>query len=128
MKEINLPKEIEEAFNCIDYELSVCNDELPKIKNYITNLQVEVNKLTAESTEWESKCYDLQEENKHLDKVNCHLRKKINNDIYKQRNEEAIEYINEEQQKIDEMGDNYCYLDEYEINDLLNILKGDKDE
>lgn len=34
--------------------------------NYITVLQQEVNKLTAESTEWESKCYDLQEENKRL--------------------------------------------------------------
>lgn len=34
--------------------------------DYITNLQEEVNKLTAESTEWESKCYDLQEENERL--------------------------------------------------------------
>ena len=41
IKKINLPKEIEEAFNCIDYELSVCNDELPKILDYITNLQEE---------------------------------------------------------------------------------------
>lgn len=38
---------------------------------------------------------DLQEENEHLDKVNCQLRKKINNDIYKQRIDKAIKYINE---------------------------------
>lgn len=37
---------------------------------------------------------NLQEENKHLDKVNCQLRKKINNDIYKSRIDKAIEYNN----------------------------------
>lgn len=35
-------------------------------KDYITNLQQEINKLTAESTEWESKYYDLQQENERL--------------------------------------------------------------
>lgn len=34
-----LPKKIMEAFKGIDYELSVCSDELPKILNYITTLQ-----------------------------------------------------------------------------------------
>lgn len=37
-------------------------EHLIELFNYITNLQEEINKLTAESTEWESKCYDLQEE------------------------------------------------------------------
>jgi len=36
---VNLPKEVKEAFICIDYELSVCSCELPKILDYITNLQ-----------------------------------------------------------------------------------------
>lgn len=49
-----------------------CFEERKKLANYITN---------------------LQKENKHLDKVNCKLRKKINNDVYKSRNEKAIEYI-----------------------------------
>lgn len=58
-------KEILDSWN------KVCNNELEYVEltleqmrllfNYITNLQEEVNKLTAESTEWESKCYDLQE-------------------------------------------------------------------
>ena len=34
--------------------------------DYITNLEKENNKLTAESTEWESRCYDLQKENETL--------------------------------------------------------------
>ena len=34
---------------------------LYKVLDYITNLQEQVNKLTVESTEWESKCYELQE-------------------------------------------------------------------
>ena len=47
-------------------------DEMIMFRDYITN---------------------LREKNKHLDEINCHLRKKINNDIYKQRNKKAIEYI-----------------------------------
>ena len=53
-------------------------------KDYITNLQQdtemyaqlkdeyeeEIDKLTAESTEWESKCYDLQQENERLKEQN----------------------------------------------------------
>ena len=39
--EIKLPKKVTEAFNCIDYELSVCSDQLPIILDYITNLQQE---------------------------------------------------------------------------------------
>jgi len=66
--------------------------------SFLEELKQEIDRLTAESTEWESKFYDLQEEITHLDSVNCHLRKKINNDIYKSRCEKAIEeldkYIN----------------------------------
>ena len=64
-------KEILEFKENADYKrLSV--DEITILEDYITN---------------------LQEENEHLDKVNCHLRKKINNDIYKSRNEKAINEV-----------------------------------
>lgn len=46
-----------------------------QLLDYITNLQEEVNKLTAESTEWESKCYDLQEENERLNNIINELEK-----------------------------------------------------
>lgn len=88
--------------------------------DYITNLQEEVNKLTAESTEWESKCYDLQKENESLYKelkLQKGTTRLFKNDLlnvmgnfmgteldafeqqekelqdYKTRNEKAIEYI-----------------------------------
>ena len=61
-----------------------------EILDLITNLQEEINKLTAESTEWESKCYDLQKENEILKEQNvcvgCN-----NNPDYKSRNEKARE-------------------------------------
>ena len=41
----NIPREIINAFRCIDNELSVCSDELPKIFNYITDLQEDNNYL-----------------------------------------------------------------------------------
>lgn len=66
---------------------------------------------------------NLQEENKHLDKVNCHLRKKINNDIYKSRIDKAIEYVksNEFIGKIRLSSEN-----KQSINKLLNILQGNE--
>lgn len=68
-------------------------DDLQKFYDYITN---------------------LQEENKHLDEVNCQLRKKINNDIYKSRCKKAIEYI-EEKGRL-----------KYKPDELINILEGKK--
>ena len=67
------------------------------------------------------RCSKLEQENKrlkeeitHLDSVNCHLRKKINNDIYKKRNEKATKCIKdflctEEYNKVDgkAIADNY---------------------
>lgn len=81
-------KEYQEYYKDIDKEQLIEDIFLVTLyyEGVIKNLQEEVNKLTAESTEWESKCYDLQEElndtikeNKHLDEVNCKLRKNINN-------------------------------------------------
>ena len=57
---------------------------------------------------------NLQEENEHLDKVNCQLRKKINNDIYKQRIDKAIEWVKK----------NMYYFPR--PDELLNILRGDE--
>lgn len=61
-----------------------CFEERKIMADYITNLQQEINKLTAESTEWESKYYDLQQENKNLKqdienyvKITLHDRKEI---------------------------------------------------
>jgi len=70
---------------------------------------------------------NLQEEITHLDKVNCHLRKKINNDIYKSRIEKAAEYMQNHQlvfrlsnkKQIEE------WFDEFYKN-MSNILGGDK--
>jgi hypothetical protein len=52
---INLPKEIEEAFTCIDYELSVCNDELPKILDYIIDLKKQLEATEKACIEWKKK-------------------------------------------------------------------------
>ena len=86
------------------------NDEKAKLLyNYITN---------------------LQEENIHLDKVNCQLRKKNNNDIYKSRNEKTIEYINNKwkKDKYYEDIENCMTFCLYDKDDLLNILQGDDKE
>ena len=45
---VNLPKEVKEAFTCIDCELSVCSCELPKILDCIINLQEENKKISTQ--------------------------------------------------------------------------------
>ena len=64
---------------------------LYRVLDYITNLQQEINKLTAESTEWESKYYDLQQENEFL---------KLNNP---EQNMEHFRIIKENKRKIDNL-------------------------
>jgi len=118
------------------------------VLDYITNLQVEINKLTAESTEWESKCYNLQEENERLKNGYCELKVKCNNgecdctneeydgmvqanmkgklllEDYKSRNEKAIEYIKSIEYE-DGFTNKMVYYDEDETCiELLNILQG----
>ena len=48
---------------CVEDDILFETTNCKALLDYITNLQEEINKLTAESTEWESKCYNLQEEN-----------------------------------------------------------------
>lgn len=92
-------------------ELRLNNYSSKLLLNYITNLQEEINKLTAESTEWESKCDNLQEELEVLNKLNqANLKQKQN---YKSRNYKAIEY---------------CRLNKEftpRLEDVENILQGD---
>ena len=88
--------------------------DLKTLLDYITNLQEEVNKLTAESTEWESKCYDLQEENEILRELNVCVGCNLN---YKQRNEKAIEILEQ-----DKSSASFNTAERI----ALNILKGDE--
>lgn len=105
MKQIPIDKSW--ALNLEDYQCKL-------LLNYITN---------------------LQKENKHLDKVNCKLRKKINNDVYKSRNEKAVEYIKiyRSYESID--GTDYLKgkneigsLSLTQVDYLLNILQGGDEE
>lgn len=147
-------KEIKEILNCIDNNVKnyyvgtngclyqdLTKEQLLLIKNYITNLQKENEKLKRElkskpdneitletkdgqiMTIIQSERIDMQEK----------LNKSLNNAIekyldYKQRNEKAIEYIkNNKDKEIATYGDDYDYetcLFKEDIDDLLNILKG----
>lgn len=116
IKEIlNKLKDRDETYQfCKQYKLAL-NDwiyEAHYLLVHITNLQQEINKLTTESTEWESKCYDLQEAKDSLqndyqeavdkitnlqqEKDNLYLDNtllKLEKDIYKQGYEELKELI-----------------------------------
>lgn len=120
-----------------DYKLLYKDDD-KQLLDYITNLQEEINKLIAESTEWESRCYKLQEKNERLtqgvvlltNKLIDMTREKVK---YKSRNEKTIEYIKKYLQEhiIDEYPDEqsvfYDEQDKFIPNakeQLLNILQG----
>lgn len=76
-------------------------------KENLKVLQEEVNKLTAESTEWESKYYDLEKLNNanYLSFIDCNSR--IN---------KVIEYIKENEKEYGSLEDNEKII--------LNILEG----
>jgi len=143
---VNLPKEVKEAFTCIDYELSVCNCELPKILDCITNLQEKYDKALTDLVheghkriELENKITNLQEENERLKEIVenittltvCDDRKQIKNtaqyklDIAQERIDKAIEYIK----------NNYGILlltnpprEAFSKDILLNILQGESND
>ena len=68
----------------------------------------------------------LQKENKHLDEVNCKLRKNISNDIYRKRNKQVLEFI-----KQNDLTNDLNYMDNG-IGDLFkkifNMLKGETND
>lgn len=93
-----MTEETKELINCIRVNLrhNKCFGGIDEIEcklllDCITNLQQEINKLTAESTEWESKYYDLQQENEFL---------KLNNP---EQNMEHFRIIKENKRKIDNL-------------------------
>lgn len=113
------------GINFLKYQ-DLTRGEINLLLDYITNLQQEINKLTAESTEWESKCYDLQQENERLKEELVKIpRAKMEYDLelddYKSRCEKAS----------DNLKRNY-WIKEHEHNDdvvnmTLNILQNGSD-
>lgn len=109
-------------------EMARCFEERKKLADCITNLQEEVNKLTAESTEWENRTYHWQDKAEVLQEENDrHFKEAIRYenacDELEIRIDKAMEYIK----------DNSAFLedDEYELfnkRDLLNILQGDSND
>ena len=104
---------------------------------YITNLQQDIDKLTAESTEWESKYYEMQDNFHNTNDEIERLKFKIDSwqsyshelEDYKSRCEKAIEYIKDNMNTYTN-GKDYK-LDEFNIlaspKYLLNILQGSED-
>ena len=92
-------------------------------------LREEINKLTAESTEWESKCYELQQENERL-KQNIN---KVINDINRYLDARKIindntkyYYTNEFYKK--PIKSNIAYLFNDYLEYLLSILQNGSEE
>ncbi len=120
-----------------------------KLLDYITNLQQEINKLTAESTKWESKYYEMLDNfhnaNKEIERLKQpkifidtqdmeerygeelykdYLEKQVKD--YKSRIEKAVEYIKENAWYMNK--DDEEILDRVGIEGLLDILNGDNNE
>ena len=113
----------------INYFIKYANIEdsikISKLEDYITNLQQEINKLTAESTEWESKYYEMQD-NFHNANEEIERLKEWKEDLLQENIElenirkEAIEYIEKYVSVYDMEGDLRARL--------LNILKGSENK
>ena len=125
---------------CQQHKLAI-NDwvyEAHYLLDYITNLQQEIDKLTAESTEWESKCYDLQQENERLKERIAYLERsndRREDTILGLRQEiidaedvidKAIEII-KEAGCYDETTKEFCDDIWEELPTLLNILQNGSD-
>jgi len=121
-------KEIKEILDNLDFNinhtkgwvepLGLNQDTWKILLDYITNLQQEINKLTAKSTEWESKYYEMQD--------NFHT---ANDEIERLSNriDKAIEYINKGE--ILNVWGNYKPFKEFGYGkDLLNILQNGSDD
>jgi SMC interacting uncharacterized protein involved in chromosome segregation len=107
------------SFSDRDYKAKILLD-------YITNLQEEINKLTAESTEWESKYYDMQdnfhnanEEIERLKNGYCKLKVKCNNGECDCTNEEYDTMVE---------GNMKLSLEVDRLNNIINELEKASDE
>lgn len=81
-----------------EYPLYLNRKQQDLLYDYITNLQQENEKLTAESTEWESKYYELQ---KGLEKVNDTIKElRDNNALELVKISINSEYINTQNENI----------------------------
>ena len=95
--------------------------ESKQLLDYITNLQQEINKLTAESTEWESKCYDLQQENERKERLITQYGEGMC--AYANRIDKAIEYIDKVKCINDRERDGMHWEYDVFFPELLNILQ-----
>lgn len=117
--------ELKNYLGNINYEIETSDIELKKLDlglnakswkellDYITNLEEEVNKLTAESTEWEERTYCWQGRAENLEIII----------------DKAIKYINENKHlsmfaDCREAEEDWNYDLEINPRELLNILKG----
>ena len=103
-------------------------DDLYFLQGYIEEKDKEIERLTAESTEWESKYYDLQEENKEFHKRWEKTNVIIRNGKELVMNENTYIYLRKKEIRIDKAIE-YCGLHtRLSAKDLLNILEGDDKE
>lgn len=109
-----MKEEIKEILdNTLEYLEGI--DETRNTKILTTN---EINILLDYITNLQEKCENYRK---------LKERYQIEKELYKQRNEKAIEYI-EKTMRIDDEYPDYMEMEICEYQELLNILKGDKDE
>lgn len=98
--------------------------DLKIVLDYITNLQQEINKLTAESTEWESKCYDLQQENERLNEI--FVWKQEHEKELHTRIEKAIDKLTIKQARF--INEKDYVLDDNDLDEIMYILQNGSDD
>ena len=101
-----------------------------KVNNDIKEFNEELYVEMIENGELYDYITNLQYQIEHLDKVNCQLRKKINNDIYKSRCEKAVEYINKHKEPLHHSFDepDCDYWIATNPQDIIDILNGRSDK
>ena len=147
-----MSEELKSYLGNIKYEIETSDIELEKLDlglsaimweellDYINNLQKQLHQASLDIQEltekdigcpsWCDKLTNLQEETERQSKAQVILDNQIAEMLkYKQRNEKAIEYINHENFKRNILvGVSTKKYTRDILNNVLNILKGDKDE
>ena len=123
------PKKIIKAFKSIDNELSVCSNELPKILDYIHNLQDEIKELECLQDIRDQREYHkryLEERRKEEPYLLYPDFDEVYKRFFEQRDriDKAIEYIKWNLDKNEEIIEYFNY--DGNFNELLDILKGGK--